>query len=118
MSDSKSVAETAATYLTVPIDDQRPLVLERDGKPVAVILDYDIYTRLLASAVAEEERQGAAWSALQARLAAIHARPTDFTPDAIEAEITAARQELKAPQPPAPPASAPGMQAPLPGVPA
>ena len=98
MSDAKSVAETAATYLTVPIDDPRPLVLARDGKPVAVILDDDIYTRLLASAVAEEERQGAAWSALQAQLAAIHARPTDYTPEAIEAEITAARQVVKGEQ--------------------
>jgi len=31
-------------------------------------------------------------AAQRAQLAAFHARPTDFTPEAIEAEITAAQQ--------------------------
>jgi hypothetical protein len=41
------------------------------------------------------DRQRRAWLELDALLAQIHSRPTECSPQQIEAEITAARREVK-----------------------
>lgn len=46
-------------------------------------------------ASAEQQRRQAAWARLNALLEEVHSRPTDLTPEEIEAEITAARNEVK-----------------------
>jgi hypothetical protein len=43
----------------------------------------------------EHQRRQAAWARLNALLEEVHSRPTDLTPEEIEAEITAAREEAK-----------------------
>jgi len=43
----------------------------------------------------EQERRQAARARLNALLEEVHSRPTDLTPEEIEAEITAAREEVK-----------------------
>jgi hypothetical protein len=47
------------------------------------------------SQVEQAERQRRAWLELDALLERIHSRPTEYTPEQIEAEITAARLEVK-----------------------
>jgi ribosomal protein S7 len=49
-----------------------------------------------APQVEQTERQRRAWLALDALLAEIHSRPTEYSAEQIEAEITAARLEVKA----------------------
>ncbi|MGA9351130.1 MAG: hypothetical protein WBW48_20315 [Anaerolineae bacterium] len=43
----------------------------------------------------EQQRRQAAWARLNALLEEVHSRPTDLTPDEIEAEITAAFNEVR-----------------------
>jgi len=47
MDDEKRVNELASTY-TIPADQvvSKPVVLEREGKPVLVLMPYDEYQRL------------------------------------------------------------------------
>jgi len=41
------------------------------------------------------ERQQSTWEDLDALLRAVHAMPTDLSPEQIEAEITTAREEVR-----------------------
>ncbi len=43
----------------------------------------------------QTDRQRRAWLELDSLLAEIHSRPTEYSPQEIEAEITAARREVK-----------------------
>ena len=43
----------------------------------------------------ERERRQVAWARLNALLDEVHSHPTDLTPDEIEAEITAAFNEVR-----------------------
>jgi hypothetical protein len=70
-----------------------PIVLERDGQPVAVALKYDVYWQLDAARL---ERRQRAWQELEAVLARVHSRTQRYSAEEIEADVTAAQQEVKA----------------------
>lgn len=67
---------------------QQPIVLEREGQSVAVVLSYADYRRL-----AQPREQ--AWHELDELLAHVHARTGDFPLEEIAADITLARQETQ-----------------------
>ena len=95
MAEAKQLKEALAAYGAVATDLKAPVVLERDGQPVAVILSFEEYRRLQNMVSTEHQRRQAAWARLSALLEEVHSRPTDLTPEEIEAEITAAREEVK-----------------------
>jgi PHD/YefM family antitoxin component YafN of YafNO toxin-antitoxin module len=70
----------------------QPIVLERDGQPVAVVMRYADYQQMDAS---RAERREAAWRELDTALAQVHARTQSFSDQEIQADITAARQEVR-----------------------
>ena len=95
MSEEKRIAEPGPVYGTLAIDLREPLIIERDGKPLAVMLTYEDYARLKLSAASEASQREAAWQELDEILARVHARTHHLTPEEIEAEITLARQEVR-----------------------
>jgi len=95
MAEPQQIAEIAISYGTAVADLQRPLILEHDGQPLAVLISFEEYRRLRALESAEEQRQQMGWIELGKFLAEIHSRPTEYTPEQIEAEITAAVTEVR-----------------------
>jgi PHD/YefM family antitoxin component YafN of YafNO toxin-antitoxin module len=69
-----------------------PIVLERNGQPVAVVIKYADYRQMEAT---RAEHREMAWRELDALLARVHARTQAFSSEEIEADITAARQEVR-----------------------
>ena len=69
-----------------------PIVLERNGRPVAVIIKYDDYQQM---GTGRTQRREAAWQELDAVLAQVHGRTQNFDAKEIEADITAVRQEVR-----------------------
>jgi PHD/YefM family antitoxin component YafN of YafNO toxin-antitoxin module len=82
------VAEAAIPYGTPVADLRSPLILEREGQPVAVILPFDEYERLIQLAASDQERREAAWTSLASLLDDIRQRPTGLMPEQIAAEVT------------------------------
>lgn len=70
----------------------KPIVLKKNGQPVAVVLKYAEYTRWHTAQQAQRETT---WQELETLLAQVHERTLPFTPDEIEADILAARQEVR-----------------------
>ncbi len=95
MTKSKVISEFAADYGVAKTNLQTPLIVERDGEPLAVLISIEEYRRLQSLATFEEERQQMAWRRLDELLSRIHDRPTSYTPAQIEAEITIAREEAR-----------------------
>jgi PHD/YefM family antitoxin component YafN of YafNO toxin-antitoxin module len=95
MTKQKRVSEAAVTYGLPVVDLTDPLIIERDGQPVAVMLPYEDYARLRINAAANAHEREIAWQELDKILARVHARTRALTPEQIEAEITAARQEVR-----------------------
>ncbi len=95
MTKSKTIPETAADYDVAKTDLQTPLVVERNGEPLAVLISIEEYRRLQSLATLEKERQQMAWRQLDELLSKIHERPTSYTPAQIESEITMAREEVR-----------------------
>jgi len=96
MTKSKAVSETIADYSVTKTNLQTPLVVERDGEPLAVLISIEEYRRLQSLAAHEKERQQMAWRQLDEFLNRVYGRPTSYSPAQIEAEITVAREEVKA----------------------
>lgn len=69
-----------------------PIVLEKDGKPAAVVIRYEEYER---SALSQAERKQRTWREMEELLARVHARTQKFSDAEIEADITAAREEVR-----------------------
>lgn len=90
-----SVSEAAIAYGTAVADLQHPIILEQGGRPLAVIVGFEEYQHLRALAADEAQRQQAGWQALETLLAEVHQRPSTYTPEQIEAEIGAARTEVR-----------------------
>jgi len=90
----KVIKEAGVIYETVVANLDEALVLEHEGKPVAVVLPYDRYQRLLEMAERSRSREEA-WQELDELLAQVHSRLTSLSPDEIEAEITAASAEAR-----------------------
>jgi PHD/YefM family antitoxin component YafN of YafNO toxin-antitoxin module len=94
MADPKTLKEAVAAYGAVAADLEQPLVLERDGRPFAVLLSFEAYQRLCERAAKEE--QGISWrERFKQLLAEVHARTAVHPPEEIEAEITAASNEVR-----------------------
>ena len=70
-----------------------PIILEKDGKPAAVVIKYEDYQH---SALAQAERKQVAWQEMEKLLAQVHSRTQNFSVEEIEADITAAREEVRA----------------------
>jgi len=82
-------------YSAAHTDSVEPVILEQNGQPAFAVLPFEEYRRLRDMASAENQRRQAAWARLNTLLAEVHSRPTDLTPDEIEAEITVAMNEVK-----------------------
>ena len=95
MADANRIAETSVAYGSAVADLQRPLILEREGQPLAVLISFEEYRRLRVIESDDEARRRANWSKLSDFLAEVHSRPSGYTPGEIEAEITAARAEVR-----------------------
>lgn len=96
MAEAKQLREALAAYGAVAADLKAPVVLERDGQPVAVVLSFEEYRRLRD--LAEREQVGAetGWKERFDRLLAeVHSRTAQYSSDEIEAEITAAFNEVR-----------------------
>jgi len=94
VAEQKTVKEAAVAYGAVTTDLKQPLVLERDGRPFAVVLSFAEYQRLREQAANEEQK--AAWRArFESLLAEVHAHTARYTAEEIEAEITAAFNEMR-----------------------
>lgn len=97
MSEKKTHAKqkAQAEYDALTTDLKQPLILEQDGRPAVVILPFERYLRLRELETSEEERRRAAWTQLNVLVESVHSRPSTYTSKQIEAEIAAARAEVK-----------------------
>ena len=95
MTEPLSVAEAAAVYGTAVADLDHPVILQQEGQPLAVIVGFDEYQRWRALAADDAQRRLAGWRSLEALLEDVHQRPSDYTGEQIEAEISLARDEVK-----------------------
>lgn len=92
MDESPKIREGQTAYAGHAVDLRHPVILEDEGRPVAVILPYAEYQRLT---VLQEEAK-ADWRARFRRLLAeVHARTADIPPEEIEADITASFEEMR-----------------------
>ena len=88
-SESEVAYETSLSHLPTPV------ILEHDGQPFAVVLSYEEFKKLQALRADEEQRVRLGWWGLERLLEEVHRRPSEVGPDEIEAEITAARRDLR-----------------------
>ena len=95
MTKPKVISEAVADHGLARTNLQTPLVVERGGEPLAVLISIEEYRRLQSLATLEKERQQMAWRQLDEFLRGVHSRPTSYTPAQIEAEITVAREEVR-----------------------
>ena len=93
--DNLSIAEAAVAYGTMVADLQQPLILQQAGQPLAVVVSFEEYQQWRALAVDAEARRIAGWQALERVSTDVHRRPSDYTAEQIEAEISAARAEVR-----------------------
>jgi len=95
MAEEKQAKEAQPAYGAAPTETVEPIILKRDGQPMYAVLPFEEYRRLWDMAFTEHQRRQAAWARLNALLEEVHSRPTDLTPEEIEAEITIAMNEVK-----------------------
>ncbi|HNS52787.1 MAG TPA: hypothetical protein PKO09_16600 [Anaerolineae bacterium] len=95
MGEKRPVSEAVAAYGMAVADLGRPVILEQEGQPVAVVLSFEEYQKLRTLLQDDELRRQRGWASLELLLAEIHQRPTPFSSAEIESEITAAREEVR-----------------------
>lgn len=95
MTKPLSISEAAAAYGTAVADLQQPLILQQQGQPLAVMVSFEEYQHWRALAADEAQRRLAGWRALEELLTELHRRQSDYTAEQIEAEIGAARAEVR-----------------------
>jgi PHD/YefM family antitoxin component YafN of YafNO toxin-antitoxin module len=101
MENEKRVNEPAAAY-AAPVDQivSKPVILERGGKPVLVLMPYEEYQRLLRIEMDAQARKELAQRDLGALMEELRSLPTDLTEEQIEAivteEVQAVREERRA----------------------
>ncbi|MCB0004100.1 MAG: hypothetical protein KDI07_07470 [Anaerolineae bacterium] len=95
MAKTLSVAEAAAVYGTAVADLDHPVILQQEGQPLAVIVTFDEYQHWRALAADEAQRRLAGWKSLELLLTETHQRPSDYSAEQIEAEISAAHTEIR-----------------------
>lgn len=101
MNDEKHVNEPALPYTTLP--DQivsKPIVLERGGKPVLVLMPYEEYQRLQRIEMDAQACKELARRDLGALMDKLRSLPSDLTEEQLEAivteEVQAVREERRA----------------------
>jgi hypothetical protein len=94
MDEEQKLKEPSAVYAVTPTLDLSHLtVIQQDGQPVGVFIPYAEYQRLME----ERRRAREEWSQEFGQLLEeIHSRMPDLPPDEVEADITAAFEEMKA----------------------
>lgn len=95
MNAPERISEPTVAYATSVSNLHTPVILEHGGQPFAVVLSYEEFKKLQAIRADEEQRIKLGWWGLERLLAEIHRRPSELSPEEIEAEITAARQEAR-----------------------
>jgi len=96
MVEEKQLKEAQLAYSAVPADSVEPIILERDGQPVFVVLSFEEYRRLRDLAERERVEAETRWKERFDRLLAeVHSRTAQFPSEEIEAEITAAFNEVR-----------------------
>jgi hypothetical protein len=96
MTEEKQLKEAQLAYSAAPADSLEPIILQRDGQPVFAVLPFEEYRRLRDIAERERVEAETRWKERFDRLLAeVHSRPTQYSPEEIEAEITLAREEVK-----------------------
>lgn len=96
MAEEKKLKEALVAYGVKSTDLAEPIILERDGQPVAVILSFEEYRRLQEMAERERIEAEAKWRERFDRLLAeVHSQTARYSSDEIEAEITAAFNEVR-----------------------
>jgi len=101
MDDERQVNEPAAAYAALPEQIvSKPVVLERGGKPVLVLMPYDEYQRLRRIEMDAQARKELARRDLGALMNDLRSLPTDLTAEEIETivteEVQAVREERRA----------------------
>ncbi len=94
MDEDRPLKEPPPAYAAEPtLDLSRLTVVKQGGRAIAVVVPFDEYTRLLD----ERQRLRDEWSQRFGRLLAdIQRRMPTVPPEEIEADITAAFEEMKA----------------------
>ena len=95
MANEKRIAEAKVSYQALTDDLSEPIIIERDGLPIAVVVAYAEFEELKAARADNARRREEAFQHMDALLAEVHARPTDLTPEEIESEITEAVREVR-----------------------
>ena len=89
MDDERQVNEPTAAYVTLPEQIvSKPVVLEREGKPVLVLMPYDEYRRLCQIEMDAQGRKELARRRLDALMDERRSLPTDLTEEEREAIVT------------------------------
>jgi hypothetical protein len=94
MEEGKKLQEPSAVYAALPtLDLGRVTIIRQNERPVAVVIPFDEYQQLME----ERRRAQEQWSREFGQLLdEIHSQAPDIPPDEIEADITAAFEEMKA----------------------
>jgi PHD/YefM family antitoxin component YafN of YafNO toxin-antitoxin module len=95
MTKTLSISEATVAYGTAVADLQQPLILQQQGQPLAVMVSFEEYQHWRALEADEAQRRSAGWRSLEELLTELHRRPSDYTAEQIEAEIGAARAEVR-----------------------
>lgn len=96
MAEKKQAKEAQLAYGAAPADSVEPIILKRDGQPVFAVLPFEEYRRLRDIAERERVEAETRWKERFDRLLAeIHSRTAQFPSEEIEAEITAAFNEVR-----------------------
>jgi PHD/YefM family antitoxin component YafN of YafNO toxin-antitoxin module len=96
MAEEKELKEAQVAYNAVPADSVEPIILERDGQPVFAVLPFEEYRRLRDMAEREQVKAETRWKERFDRLLAeVHSQTAQYSSDEIEAEITAAFNEVR-----------------------
>jgi PHD/YefM family antitoxin component YafN of YafNO toxin-antitoxin module len=83
-------------YSAAPADSIEPIILKRDGQPVFVILSFEEYNRLQRTAERQQVESETKWKErFDHLLAEVHSQTAQYTSEEIEAEITAAFDEMR-----------------------
>ncbi len=93
MDKEKQINEPFATYAASPrLDLSRLTIVEQDGQPVAVLVPFQEYQKLME----ERRRSREDWRKRFSQLLAdIHSRMPDLPAEQVEADITKAFEEMK-----------------------
>jgi hypothetical protein len=96
MAEEKELKEAQAAYSAEHPGSVEPIILKWDGQPVFAVLPFEEYRRLRDIAERERVEAETRWKERFDRLLAeVHSQTAQYSSDEIEAEITAAFNEVR-----------------------